>query len=134
MLLNSTSAVVIAAVDTTPGVVTLDLSWATDVAALLGILGLVGGAITMWVRREIKKYFAEIKAEFKPNGGGSFKDQVDRLEKRHDELDAKFDTVLEILSNVYAGKIKLNTGNLKTVNNRYVHFDPEGPETKEPNK
>ncbi|MDA8874758.1 hypothetical protein N9H78_03700, partial [Winogradskyella sp.] len=96
------------------------MSWATDVAALLGILGLVGGAITMWVRREIKKYFAEIKAEFKPNGGGSFKDQVNRLEKRHEELDAKFDTVLEILSNVYAAKIKLNTGSLKTVNNRYV--------------
>ena len=125
-------SLVIAEAATTPGVVTLDLSWATDVAALLGILGIVGGAITMWIRKEIKKYFAEIKAEFKPNGGGSFKDQVNRLEKRHDELDAKFDTVLEILSNVYASKIKLNTGTLKTINNRYVHFDPEGPETEDP--
>ena len=125
MLYNSTSAVIIAAVETTPGVVTLDLSWATDVAALLGILGLVGGAITMWVRREIKKYFAEIKAEFKPNGGGSFKDQVNRLENRHDELDARIETVIEILSSVYAYKIKkpeLNTKEIDKINNRYVHF------------
>lgn len=127
-------SLVIAEAATTPGVVTLDLSWATDVAALLGIFGLVGGAITMWVRREIKKYFAEIKAEFKPNGGSSFKDQVNRLEQRHDQLDAKFDTVLDILSSVYANKIKVNTGTIKTLNNRYVHFDPEGPETKDPNK
>ena len=125
MLFNFTSAVVIAAVETTPGVVTLDLSWATDVAALLGILGLVGGALAMFVRREVKKYFDEIKAEFKPNGGSSFKDQVNRLEKRHDELDGKFDTILDILSSVYASKIKTNTDTIKTINNRYVHFPKE---------
>jgi hypothetical protein len=122
MLLNYIST---AAADTTPGVVTLDLSWATDVAALLGILGIVGGGITMWIRREIKKYFAEIKAEFKPNGGGSFKDQVNRLEARHDQLDAKFDTILEILSSAYGSKIKIDTDQIKTVNNRYVHFPSE---------
>jgi len=121
---TTTSAIVIAA-EATPGVVTLDLSWATDVAALLGILGIVGGALAMYIRREIKRYFSEIKAEFKPNGGGSFKDQVDRLEKRHDELDAKFDTVLDILSSVYATKLKLNTDSIKTINNRYVHFPKE---------
>lgn len=127
MLLNSiSSAIVVAATTpTTPGVVTLDLSWATDVAALLGILGIVGGALAMFVRREVKKYFDDIKSEFKPNGGGSFKDQVDRLEKRHDELDAKFDTILDILSSVYAAKIKRNTSTIKTVNNRYVHFPKE---------
>lgn len=123
-------SIVIAEAATTPGVVTLDLSWATDVAALLGILGIVGGAITMWIRREIKKYFSEIKAEFKPNGGGSFKDQVNRLEKRHDELDAKFDTILEILSTAYGAKIKIDTDTIKTINNRYVHFPSEDGKTK----
>jgi len=121
---TTTSAVVLAA-EVTPGVVTLDLSWATDVAALLGILGIVGGGLAVFVRREVKKYFDEIKSEFKPNGGGSFKDQVNRLEKRHDELDAKFDTILDILSSVYASKIKTNTDTIKTVNNRYVHFPKE---------
>jgi hypothetical protein len=131
MLSNSTSAVVIAAVETTPGVVTLDLSWATDVAALLGILGIVGGAVVMWIRREVKKYFDEIKAEFKPNGGGSFKDQVNRLEKKHEELDAKFDTILDILSSVYASRLarmnsdKTSTGKIDQVNNRYIHKEED---------
>lgn len=126
MLYNytTTSAVVSAAVENTPGVLTLDLSWATDVAALLGILGIVGGAIAMWIRREVKRYFDEIKAEFKPNGGGSFKDQVNRLEKKHEDLDAKFDTVLDILSSVYATKLaKLETDKINQVDNRYVHKD-----------
>ena len=127
---TTTSAVVLAA-EVTPGVVTLDLSWATDVAALLGILGIVGGAVVMWIRREVKKYFDEIKAEFKPNGGGSFKDQVNRLEKKHDELDAKFDTILDILSSVYASRLarmnhdKTSTGKIDQVNNRYIHKDED---------
>ena len=132
MLSNyTTTSAIVAVAETTPGVVTLDLSWATDVAALLGILGIVGGAVVMWIRREVKKYFDEIKAEFKPNGGGSFKDQVNRLEKRHDELDAKFDTILDILSSVYASRLarmnndKASTGKIDQVNNRYIHKDED---------
>ena len=132
MLSNyTTNSAVVLAAEVTPGVVTLDLSWATDVAALLGILGIVGGAVVMWIRREVKKYFDEIKAEFKPNGGGSFKDQVNRLEKKHDELDAKFDTILDILSSVYASRLarmnhdKTSTGKIDQVNNRYIHKDED---------
>lgn len=90
--------------DVTPGVVTLDLTWASDVLALLGIIGVVGGAVTFWLRYEVKKNFNEIKAEFKPNGGSSFKDQVNRLEGRHndlddkvDRLDAKIDTIVNFI-------------------------------------
>jgi len=124
---TTTSAIVVAA-EATPGVVTLDLSWATDVAALLGILGIVGGAVIMWIRREVKKYFDEIKAEFKPNGGGSFKDQVNRLEKRHDELDSKFDTILDILSSVYASRLaRINIDKTPTgkIDNRYIHKEED---------
>jgi hypothetical protein len=77
--------------NTTPGVVTLDLSWASDVLALLGIIGAIATVAAILIRHEVKKNFNEIKAEFKPNGGSSLKDQVNRLESRHGELDAKVD-------------------------------------------
>lgn len=79
------------AADVTPGVVTLDLSWASDVLAIIGIIGALSTIAAMWIRHEVKKNLGEIKAEFKPNGGGSLKDQVNRLEARHDELDLKVD-------------------------------------------
>lgn len=77
----------------TPGVVTLDLTWASDVLALLGIISIIATGVAFWVRHEVKKNFNEIKAELKPNGGHSLKDQVNKLEKRHDELDTKVDTL-----------------------------------------
>lgn len=80
-------------IDATPGVVTLDVSWATDVLALLGIISAVGTLVALWIRHEVKKNFNEIKSEFKPNGGGSLKDQVNRLEERHDNIDDKVDTL-----------------------------------------
>jgi len=75
----------------TPGVVTLDLTWASDLLALLGILGIVATGVAFWVRHEVKKNFDEIKSEFKPNGGSSLRDQVNRLESRHDDIDEKVD-------------------------------------------
>jgi DNA anti-recombination protein RmuC len=74
-----------------PGVVTLDLSWASDVLAVIGIVSALGAIIVFWIRAEVKKNFNEIKAEFKPNGGGSLKDQVNRLEKGHESLENRFD-------------------------------------------
>jgi hypothetical protein len=74
-----------------PGVVTVDLSWASDVLALIGIIGSVAGLLALWVRHEIKKNFNEIKAEFKPNGGSSLKDQVNRLEAEHNKLFEQFE-------------------------------------------
>jgi len=72
---------------------TIDLSWAPPVLALLSVLGIVAGMIR-WL---VKHYLDEMKAEFKPNGGGSLKDQVNRLEKAHEDLDSKVDRIMEIL-------------------------------------
>ena len=81
----------------TPGVVTVDVSWASDVLALIGIVSAIAGVVALWVRHEVNKNFKEIKSEFKPNGGGSLKDQVNRLETRHDDLDSKVDRIMELL-------------------------------------
>jgi len=85
------NSILLAATADSPGVVTLDLSWASDVLALIGILGALTTVAAFWIRHEVKKNLTEIKAEFKPNGGGSLKDQVNRLEKRHNEMDEKVD-------------------------------------------
>jgi hypothetical protein len=90
----------IAAEDSTPGVVTLDLSWASDVLALIGILGAIGTIIAIWIRFEVKKNFNEIKAEFKPNGGGSLKDQVNRLEQGHENLETRFNNIDQKVDNL----------------------------------
>jgi len=71
----------------------IDLSWAPPVLALLSVLGIVAGMIR-WL---VKHYLDEMKAEFKPNGGGSLKDQVNRLERAHEDLDSKVDRIMEIL-------------------------------------
>ena len=67
----------------------IDLSWAPPVLAFLSVLGIVAGMIR-WL---VKHYLDELK----PNGGGSLKDQVNRLEKQHNELDKKVDRIMEIL-------------------------------------
>jgi hypothetical protein len=71
----------------------IDLTWAPPVLAFLSVLGVLAGVIR-WL---VKHYFDEIKAELKPNGGGSIKDQVNRLEKQHNLLDQKVDRIMEIL-------------------------------------
>jgi uncharacterized protein YicC (UPF0701 family) len=75
----------------TPGVVTFDISWASDVLAIIGIVGALSTIAAMWVRHEVKKNLNEIKAELRPNHGSSIKDQVTRLEKKHEDLDEKVD-------------------------------------------
>ena len=71
----------------------VDLSWAPPVLAFLSILGIVAGMIR-WL---VKHYLDEMKAELKPNGGGSIKDQIGRLESQHQKLDEKVDRIMEIL-------------------------------------
>jgi hypothetical protein len=73
------------------------LSW------MLGIIISVSTIITVTaagIRWLVKHYFNELK----PNGGGSLKDQVARLEKGHEELnekqdklDGKIDRIMETL-------------------------------------
>ena len=69
----------------------------SDAAPTIVAIISIGAALLGVVRWLVKHYFDEIKAELKPNGGGSIKDQVSRLEKRHDELDKKVDRIMEIL-------------------------------------
>ena len=45
----------------------------------------------------VKHYFDDIKAELKPNGGSSIKDQVTKLEKEHGVLSNKLDYITAIL-------------------------------------
>jgi hypothetical protein len=67
----------------------IDLAWAPPVLAFLSVLGIVAGLIR-WL---VKHYLDELKAEFKPNGGGSMKDAINRLEKDHERLYAKIENV-----------------------------------------
>jgi len=55
---------------------------AQDYAALTVSLITIGGTFIAMTRWLVKHYLAELK----PNGGSSVKDQVNRLEKRLDEV------------------------------------------------
>jgi len=89
----------------------IDLTWAPPVLAMIGIAGAVAGMIR-WL---VKHYFDDIRAEFKPNGGGSLKDQVNRLEDKiakveshneesHKELSAKIDKVYTTIITILKDK------------------------------
>ena len=69
----------------------IDLSWAPPVLAMFSIIGILA-AMIRWL---VKHYFDEIKKEFKPNGGSSLKDQVNRLEADHKKLYDKIDQMEE---------------------------------------
>jgi len=59
---------------------------AQDYAALAVAIITVLGGVATYVQFMIKHYLSELK----PNGGGSIKDQVNRLE-------ARVDTIIELL-------------------------------------
>ena len=70
---------------------------ATDVTALIiSICTIVAFALGS-IKWLTKHYFDEIKAEFKPNGGSSLRDQADRLEANHIRLEEKLDKVTDLL-------------------------------------
>lgn len=60
---------------------------------LIGIATIVSFAIVS-IKWLTKHYFEEIKSQFKPNGGSSLKDQVNRLE---DKVDIIYDIVINNL-------------------------------------
>jgi len=74
---------------------------------LTGIIVSIGTIISMFglgTRWLVKHYFDGIKAELKPNGGSSLKDQVNRLEaqqieadKLRNEMNKKIDHMYEVL-------------------------------------
>jgi len=76
------------------------MSTLETVAAIVGIIIGLSTVITVsatGVRWLTKHYFDEIKAEFKPNGGSSLKDQVNRLEAQHGELKSKVDKIYDAI-------------------------------------
>lgn len=75
-------------------------SWAALIVSICTIVAFAAGSIK-WLT---KHYFDEIKAELKPNGGSSLKDQVNRLERKSEdaeedrkELHRKIDKMFEVL-------------------------------------
>lgn len=76
--------------------------WLTIIVAALSIIASVGFSVR-WV---IRHYVKDIVSEFKPNGGSSLKDQVNRLEKKvlenektNKQMNKKIDNIYEILIN-----------------------------------
>jgi len=76
--------------------------WLTIIVAALSIVASVGFSVR-WV---IRHYVKDIVSEFKPNGGSSLKDQVNRLEKKvlenektNKQMNKKIDNIYEILIN-----------------------------------
>lgn len=83
---------------------------------IIGVFTILSG-IAFSIKWLVKHYFAEIKAEFKPNGGSSLKDQVNRLEteinhiKEHmikeekeqesinKKIDRMYSTIIDFISN-----------------------------------
>jgi len=76
-------------------------SW---IALVLGIFAIISGiaGFIYWLHSRftkfIEKEIQEVAKEFKPNGGSSLKDQVNRLEKQHGELNQKVEEIYDILT------------------------------------
>jgi uncharacterized iron-regulated membrane protein len=76
----------------------------TWVPLIVGILAIITGVsgiiykIHQGFMKFIKDEINEVAKEFKPNGGGSLKDQVNRLEKQHDSLTSKVDEIYDLLT------------------------------------
>lgn len=66
---------------------TLSLETIEMIFAILVGVGTVVTMGIMAIKWMVKHYLGEIKQELKPNGGGSLKDQVNRLETRMDKND-----------------------------------------------
>jgi hypothetical protein len=76
-------------------------SWIVLILGIFGIISGLGGFI-YWLNKKFTKFvkdeIQEVTKEFKPNGGSSLKDQVNRLETQHDSLTQKVDEIYDILT------------------------------------
>lgn len=61
------------------------LSTIETILAISVAVGTLFTMVAMAIRWLVKHYLVEIKQELKPNGGGSIKDQINRLETRIDK-------------------------------------------------
>jgi hypothetical protein len=66
------------------------------VAAIVSAIGAVGAAVVAGLGMIFKKV-ENFLLELKPNGGGSIKDQVTRLEAQHQKLENKVDKLYELM-------------------------------------
>jgi uncharacterized iron-regulated membrane protein len=76
----------------------------TWVPLIVGILAIVTGISGILYKvhqgfvKFIKDEIQEVAKEFKPNGGSSLKDQVNRLELQHTSLNKKVDEIYDLLT------------------------------------
>jgi hypothetical protein len=67
---------------------------AVDLAAFgVAIISILGG-VAAYVQFMIKHYLSELK----PNSGSSIKDQISRLEIKSSRLEARVDTIIDMLN------------------------------------
>lgn len=76
-------------------------TWVPLIVGILTILTIIAGAaykaykgFTHFIEEEVR----EVAKEFKPNGGSSLKDQVNRLELQHENLNRKVDEIYDLLT------------------------------------
>jgi len=76
-------------------------TWVPLIVGILTILTIIAGAsyraykgFTKFIEEEVR----EVAKEFKPNGGSSLKDQVNRLEANHASLSNKVDDIYDLLT------------------------------------
>lgn len=76
-------------------------TWIPLIVGILTIATIISGIVykvhkgfVHFIQDEIK----ELSKEFKPNGGSSLKDQVNRLETQYDSLGQKVDEIYDLLT------------------------------------
>jgi uncharacterized iron-regulated membrane protein len=66
-------------------------------AIITGISGIIYKLYSTFVKF-VKEEIQEVTKEFKPNGGSSLKDQVNRLESQHETLNQKVNEIYDLLT------------------------------------
>lgn len=72
-------------------------------AAIIGGAAAILAALITGIMA-LSRQMNKLSSEFKPNGGGSLKDQLNKLEKSHEKLEERVDKIFEILSSKFGGK------------------------------
>jgi uncharacterized iron-regulated membrane protein len=76
-------------------------TWIPLIIGILTIITMISGifyTIYTTFTRFVKHEIQEVAKEFKPNGGTSLKDQVNRLEAQHSDLKSKVDEIYDLLT------------------------------------
>jgi uncharacterized iron-regulated membrane protein len=76
-------------------------TWIPLIIGILTIMTMLSGIIyTIYTtfKKFVKNEIQEVAKEFRPNGGSSLKDQVNRLEAHHNDLKLKVDEIYDLLT------------------------------------